>query len=965
MKAHIHKLTLTTILFFVCTSYIFCNQSKTYYNKAKKAYQKERYCEALEYCIYSYIENDGRNLELQDECIIILNNVINSRAIRNCTTPLEWLISYQHKKATDLKKKGELQEAKSLLMSSTTMYFPLLGVSKNLDYNIALSVATTAQIFYETGYIDLAVQLAENSLTIVGRHDTTSCIYATILNTNAGLLHHIGEYELAENLYKKAIRIAESTKSCQFLATSTLGNLAELYSETGQYQKSEKLLCDVLSKCTIDETESLIAYSNNLIKLYRHTGQYDKAVNTFQHVVQRLNGESVNSVNYAQLLINHGILCADIDDYDTAIAFTKSGLDLLNKMTGTAKSARYYIGLSNLAFLYEEQGKYDLAEEYYIQALNIINQIGADNTQSYAAILNNIAYLYFEKRDLRIAEKFYVEDFNIRKSLANDYFDFMSELQRGEFFSTQELSYYLAYPRFCYYDYTHNDSISCLAYDNELFKKGLLLNTSNEIQRSILESGDSALIDKWRALQQTKERIIKLQSQSKDNHTVLAELESKAEQLDKELTKASAAYREANSQFNISWKDVQQKLKQNDTAIEFVSFQDSADVTYYALLLKKDYRYPKLIPLCTEREIAQSFDPTDKKRAAYKYSQTNHLYDNLWSKIAPYIDNGANIYYSPSGILHLMNLEAIPVDKDTYIGDKYNMNRLSSTRELVLADDNTADKTAVLYGGIKYDLSADDMAKESERYSSDEYLLAMRSIEAGADSLYRGGVRELPGTKAEAEAISRMLDSKFNTITTFFADSANEESFKALSGKRYNILHIGTHGFFWPIETASRQELFKSRMHGLDSDETARYNPLADPMQRSGLLFAGASLAISGKADSLAQNVEDGILTAKEIANIDLKDADLVVLSACETGKGEISGEGVFGLQRGFKQAGAKTIIMSLWKVNDVATKDFMLSFYKHLTNGDSKREAFKAAILDTRKGYPEPDCWASFVMMD
>ena len=137
-------------------------------------------------------------------------------------------------------------------------------------------------------------------------------------------------------------------------------------------------------------------------------------------------------------------------------------------------------------------------------------------------------------------------------------------------------------------------------------------------------------------------------------------------------------------------------------------------------------------------------------------------------------------------------------------------------------------------------------------------------------------------------------------------------------------------------------------------------------IRRCGLLFAGTNTALQGHSNELPEGVQDGILTAKEISLIDLRDADLVVLSACETGKGEITGEGVFGLQRAFKQAGAQSIIMFLWPVNDAATQLLMTEFYRNwTTNHQSKREAFRNAQQTVRSKYPEPYYWAGFIMLD
>ena len=192
-------------------------------------------------------------------------------------------------------------------------------------------------------------------------------------------------------------------------------------------------------------------------------------------------------------------------------------------------------------------------------------------------------------------------------------------------------------------------------------------------------------------------------------------------------------------------------------------------------------------------------------------------------------------------------------------------------------------------------------------------------------------------------------------MTELFSTSvANEEAFKALNGEKRNIIHVATHGFYWSEDKAHEQKYFASQSNAID------------PLNRSGLLFAGANLALRGHSDDLPEDVQDGILTAKEISLLDLREADMVVLSACETAKGEITGEGVFGLQRAFKMAGVQTILMSLWPVDDAATQLMMTEFYRHwIEKKEPKREAFEHARNIVKKQYSDPKYWAAFILLD
>jgi CHAT domain-containing protein len=242
--------------------------------------------------------------------------------------------------------------------------------------------------------------------------------------------------------------------------------------------------------------------------------------------------------------------------------------------------------------------------------------------------------------------------------------------------------------------------------------------------------------------------------------------------------------------------------------------------------------------------------------------------------------------------------------------EKYNLVRLSSTRELAMDRPAIEYKKATLYGYIRYSTTIEGMVVAAAKYRGTQ----------------RDYADDLPGTKKEIAAIDTILKEQQLQVQIFTSSEANEESVKALSGSKQNILHFATHGFYWQDSTG------------------------IDPMERCGLLFAGANNVLIGSPERLKDvEVNDGILTAKELSVLDFRNADIVVMSACETGLGEINGEGVFGLQRAFKMAGAKTIMMSLWQVSDDATRLLMTSFYRNLSQGMSKREAFRSAQQEVR----------------
>ena len=541
---------------------------------------------------------------------------------------------------------------------------------------------------------------------------------------------------------------------------------------------------------------------------------------------------------------------------------------------------------------------------------------------------------------------------------------FASAQQRDNFWATLEGTFERTYPRYFFRAWQNGFGINSLAYNVLLYQKGILLSTTQLITASILSSGDSALITDYKDYQSLNEKIYKLQELNVPQ-SIVDSIADIAESKEKILINKSAMYRREAAIWNITWDSVRNHLQDHQTAIEYmVAPLNDDSIMYCALLLRKNCQAPLIIPLFNESEVASIVNTTTESHTNFTYSYVGNgmkLSQFVWSKIIPYVKQGETIYFAPSGLLHQLAIEYLPYDENHTMSDVYNMVRLSSTREIVLNKQDTEYTTATLYGGIAYDLEEDVLFAESENYAK-ENLLASRSIEN--DTLNRGNVKYLPGTKKEAESINALLMQNNISAKLYTTAKANEESFKALSGKHSNILHIGTHGFTWTDSVAKKQDFFAQRVQLMGQEQ--HYDMSIDPLNRCGLLFAGANIALQGNSKNLPEGVQDGILTAKEISLMDLRDANLVVLSACETAKGDITSEGVFGLQRAFKMAGVQTIIMSLWKVNDQATQLLMTEFYNNwIGKHQSKREAFRNAQNTVRTRYEEAVYWAGFIMLD
>ena len=396
---------------------------------------------------------------------------------------------------------------------------------------------------------------------------------------------------------------------------------------------------------------------------------------------------------------------------------------------------------------------------------------------------------------------------------------------------------------------------------------------------------------------------------------------------------------------------------------------------YAVLVLRPGDVQPQFIPLFEERGLTPLLHGAVggsnflKINALYTpkvaESKQRSLYDLIWQPLESQLQGVTTVYCSPSGLLHRINLAAIPTSNGQPFGDRYQLVVLGSTRQLVVLNNSiqTSTNNAYLAGGIHYDTDSTTIAYANRGTSSRSLELPEAlPFQPDSASTMRAGVLEyLPASAAEVREIGLTLATagiQAKVDTGFYA---TEEAFRQLGEKSPapRIVHLATHGYFFPDPERKAQKasgnfgqepVFKMSQH---------------PMIRSGLILAGAKQAwLTGQHPA---GLEDGILTAYEISQMNLSGTELVVLSACETGLGDIMGnEGVYGLQRAFKIAGVKYLVMSLWKVDDRSTREFMTTFYRHwLTDKQPIPEAFRATQREIRAKHPSAYDWAGFILVE
>lgn len=424
------------------------------------------------------------------------------------------------------------------------------------------------------------------------------------------------------------------------------------------------------------------------------------------------------------------------------------------------------------------------------------------------------------------------------------------------------------------------------------------------------------------------------------------------------FTKNLLLYSTSSNQFNnydIVWQDIKSTLSTYDVAVDFAIADGDSAMNYMAFVLRNDWDTPKCIVIDCEKKLRNSYNA-----------------NTIWQAIidSANIQPNDNIYFSPDGVLCEIPIEYLSLPNGKPMNEVYNMYRLSSTRELCFRDTTHTYQTATLYGGLFYDTDSTTIITESEKYKSinRDINIVDNSIISQWCANDRANYQYLPYSKIEVNDICEILKGKTIDTKVYTETSGNEESFKALSGNAPDILHIATHGYYiTPLDVEVASKIALQRM-GINIDE--RHNIIDYSMERTGLLLAGATLKL--QHDTQIKGVEDGILSAKEISALDLSHVDLAVLSACKTGLGDITSDGVAGLQRGFKCAGVNSILMTLWEVDDAATHLFMSQFYKNLMNGKSKHESLQNAQKflkeykqDGEYIYDDYHYWAAFILLD
>lgn len=797
--------------------------------------------------------------------------------------------------------------------------------------------------------------------------------YASNMQRLSGLYGYIGNNKAKEQALVESKEVLGKVLGEEhYLYGFALVNLASHYLHLGYYVEVESLLLQaqqILEKRYGKEDPQYATTLNLLADYYEKTKNFEAAEALFleaKAIYEKLEIEGYK--NYGSLLLNLGDFYSKRSNFEAAEIHFLEAITLLKKAMGP-ESIDYAKSLFFMANLQWAKSDYGAAEALFLEAKEICEKANVKEDPLYSKLLGRIADLYIIENNYNKAASLFKESGTINQQLLIKASHHLSENELSgfieQFVLNQNKSFSFAQAQSMLLE-------DC--FDNTLFYKGYLLNELQKVrQLAKTDSSSNALYLELVALNRL---LAKEYAKPIDQQNRVPDLEKEANELEKELVRTVNGFGEAMRQVN--WQEIQEQLQPSEIAVEFVHYQyynlDPTDsIMYAALLLSPNQPTPLFIPLFEEKALNSILSIPQNELpeyintiyAASENKDSESLYKLIWQPLENHLKEVQTIYFSPSGNLHRINLGAIPNNKEEKMGHLFNMVQVNSTRKLVRSNaQNNIANNATLFGGINYDMDSLSVAQANQE------LLAVNTNNTrglydfqDADTTSRGGNwDDLKWTAVEVVTNEQILQSANFETEVRTAYAATEEAFQQIgtSNASPRILHLATHGFFYPDPKSVDSEQLAT-----SSQDEPVFKVSDHPMIRSGLIMAGGNHAWQGNPP--LENMEDGILTAYEISQMNLSNTELVTLSACDTGLGDIQGnEGVYGLQRAFKIAGAKYLIMSLWQVPDFQTQELMTTFYsKWLLEKMSIRKAFKEAQKEMSEKHKDPFFWAGFVLVE
>ena len=843
---------------------------------------------------------------------------------------------------------GQYDQAERLLLRALTGREKVLGAD---DIFVGESLKNLSSLYKSKGEYDKAITLLQRALPIFEKlFGNEHPAIAASLNNLASMYQAQGDYVQAEPLYQRALAIDEKVKGTEDPSVATtLDNLGNLYQEKGDYARAEssyKRALSIEEKAFGPEALDVATVINNLALLYQEERNYVDAERLLRRALaMREKTLTPEHPEVATALDNLAVLYYEKGEFDSAEPLMKRALEIREKALGPDHHA-VALTLNNIAALKEKQGDSRNAEVLYKRAASIMERGLGAHHPDLAMALENLALFYAASGDTYQSINYLTRandiwEYNIALVLTTG-----SEEQKRLYMSTLTRST----------DGTVSLHLSSapkdlraarLALTTILRRKGRALDVvADELSnlRSRLDPEDRILLEQLAsARSELASLVLNGVSKSDDggHQAVVNKLEADVQRLEAAVSVRSAEFR-AQSQA-VTIERVQEFIPPQTALVEFIAYhpynlqaktRDTRHgATHYAAYILRGTGEPSWVELGDARPIDEGV--ADLRRALKDprsdnaYQTGRALEEKVMRPIRALLGNTHRLFLSPDGSLNLVPFAALIDEQNRYLVETYSISYLTSGRDLLRMQVHLPSKQApVVFANPLFDLApANGQSNQSPR----QVIRRRSALLSGAT------FRPLPGTAGEAQQLSAILPG----VRVFTGTQASEGALKSLSGPA--ILHVATHGFFLPNQAEVAADETRGLVLGSGNESRAPRNE--NPLLRSGIALAGANARQPTDA-------EDGVLTALEAAGLDLWGTKLVVLSACETGVGEIkTGDGVYGLRRALVLAGAESQLMSLWQVSDEATRDLMVAYYKRIQAGEGRSEALRQVQLEMLRG--------------
>lgn len=841
-----------------------------------------------------------------------------------------------HKSSVQKLLSGELNKAVDAAKKSRKYISTHLG--KSNDY-YTRSLNTLGTCYSYSGQYFRAKKTFEEGRVNKEKRAIKDMQYARILNGLAKVLINLNDYEPAEACIQASLNIKEKEKGKGKDYAKTLYTLTIIQEETGRYEQALRSINEaitIVDEKGSDNTDYLQLKASILTDLSRLSEALDvyKKVNT-----QR---EALGESEYSDLGKSHmaisGIHLSSLQDMpreqaaQQALENIEKSIDLFNKSNGP-KHIYHALALRQKAEILMATGDAKNVKPLLDNSLKVVEDTyKKDHIEIFRSKF--ALFKYFKN----IGK--YSESDRLLEELDNLILQHI--VSSSQFLSNIELNkitrLYKKYLQELYELTSLNPSNVSVSssINNSIFFKGFVLENMISQRRAINASEKiTQMSQQIAALEKEINGLLVLDDPNMES------ISNKEGQKKEAQSKLSRALGEIRSDYQrVTWEDIQNTLDDDELAIDLMRIKNEDEHIYGALIISP-YDDPVFVKLFAEQDLVSKFsdsvsntlDIMDRlyameSRGGNVELEPVSLHDMIWQPLSSYLDEAELIYYSCDGILHGLSLEAIPLDDESTLSDRYDFLRMTSLKNLVKKDYKFKEPSdqSILVGGVEYGpVNAETRGRNK-----------------------RGSWKNLSHTKTEVDKISELMSSKGLVIEKYSGTEATESKIKKslASTKSPKVLHFATHGFF------DTDDIFK-----VASDN-------ANNGTENALLNSGIVLANANKDGRQGQ---DNMLTSSEITAFELDDTELVVLSACESGLGNVSeNEGVYGLQRAFKIAGTEYLIMTLWEVDDTKTKDFMVSFYQNYLNKElSVIEAFNATQDEMKSRFYDPESWAGIILLN